>query len=297
MTLSGSLFRQGGDLWSGMSDNLFLLARGPRKNARDVLHYVVLQERLGKNDERLTDVAIAEALGCSRRTVQRGLHALHVVLGGLGKAIIDRVRTHGRRIITFTRGLASSGRAASPPSPPGEQEKTTIGELSSSPPEKAVGTGEAPPELVDRACKLVPGATPGRVADVVGTYGAEWTSRALDRVESRNRKPGNKPVKSWGFVLKTMANWRQEGGPPPEGPRPAAPPAAPPPPKAKPESPEPWTAKGLAQMLEQCLAPSRSVSSFARGRVLKAIEDGLIPAELMATIPAELRGPESPRAP
>jgi hypothetical protein len=88
--------------------------------------------------------------------------------------------------------------------------------------------------LTARACRLVPKATPGRVLDAVGVYGAEWVSRALDRVAQRNGEPGKVPVRSWGFVLSTLGNWKSVDGPPP-----ADPPSVPKPEPPRRPKPEP----------------------------------------------------------
>ena len=155
----------------------------------------------------------------------------------------------------------------------------------------------APPELVDRACRLVPEATPGKVADAVAVYGVDRVRKALDRVEKRNAHWGNKPVKSWGFVLNTLKNWERESSVPADDPPPVAPPARV---KAEPVKEEPLleaTAKSVADLVELCQASDRNVSGFARSQLRKALERGEIPAELLVGIPEELREPTKPRAP
>jgi len=52
------------------------------------------------------------------------------------------------------------------------------------------------------------------VAAVVARYGCEWFSQALDEVEERNRRPGNKPVYRRSFVQIKLEGWAASGGPP-----------------------------------------------------------------------------------
>lgn len=301
MSATAERFRPGGDFYSPIPDPVFDLL--PRKYKAVAIAVVRCLDKLllaNALDERVTDRVIAEATGYCERSVQRALYALHRVLGELGRPIIDRVRQHGRRIITFIRGFAARG--STPPVPPlNTSEITTTREPSSSlgsPEEKTEATREiAPPELVDRACRLVPEATPGKVADAVAVYGVDWVRKALDRVEKRNANRDNKPVKSWGFVLNTLKNWEREGSAPPDDPPPAAPSIRA---KAEPAQEEPaqcLTAKHLADLVELCQAPLAYTAQLGRKALAKALADGSIPAELVATIPGELKEPTKPRAP
>jgi hypothetical protein len=298
---AASLFRPGGDFYSLIPDPVFdLLEPAQRPNAIIVTRYLVKKEQAGELDERITDHSIANATGISQRSVQRALHALHVVLGQLGKPIIDRIHRHGRRIIEFVRGFAARG--SSPPAPPIKTlETTTTREPSSS-----LGSIEekteqarpiAPPELVDRACRLIPEATPGKVAEAVAVHGVDRVRKALDRVEKRNANRDNKPVKSWGFVLNTLKNWEREGSTPPDDPPPATPPARV---QAEPVKEEPsqrLTAQDVANLVELCQLPHIHPAQFARKQLAKALAEGAIPAELLSGIPEELREPTKPRAP
>src|SRR5262249_6520059 len=125
----------------------------------------------------------------------------------------DRAPSHGRRMITFIRGLAGRGQRptetlppAPPQTPPKEFEQTTTDSQSSPSPEIVSEQTPTPndpaiTELVTRTCRLIPKMTPGQVATAIGQYSAKWIALALDRVEQRNRTPGKKAVRSWGFVL------------------------------------------------------------------------------------------------
>ena len=253
---------------------------------------------------------IGAETGVSERNVQRVLYALDVALGKLGIAIIRRIRSHGRRLIEFIRGVAAKGSTPSvsvPPAPPIKtsektSETTTTREPSSSPDSDGEKTGEgreiASPELIDRACNLIPEATPGKVADAVAVYGADWVSRALGIVEKRNAKSGKLPVKSWGFVLRILGEWKRLDGPPP--PKPTAPPI---PARAKVEPPKeetPYrlTAEEVAELVRRCQSSRPSdIPAMAGVQLRQALAEGGIPAELVATIPAELVNPPKPRAP
>jgi hypothetical protein len=54
------------------------------------------------------------------------------------------------------------------------------------------------------------------VLDAIRVYSVDWVDRALKVIARRNRKPGNKPVESWGFFLGILKNWEVQGGPPPD---------------------------------------------------------------------------------
>jgi hypothetical protein len=305
-----SMFRKGGDYYSKISDVIFdklpeLLPRGLRRMILNAVPWVVrVLEKLDaaeKLDERVTDAMIAGLAGVSVRVVQYVLWALDVVMDQAGMAIIRRIRAHGRRLISFIRGFAPSGlRGFSPPAPPIKTEETTTtsepsSSIRSAPENAREKREEAPQELVDRACRLIPGATPIRVADAVAVYSAEWVRKALDAAEHWNRKLGKSKVKGWGFILDRLGKWKREGGPPPDPPTPSPPPAKVEPPKEEP--PSPLTAGEVAELVAQCQALGQAVSRFARKQLAKALADGDIPAELMATIPAELMEATRPRAP
>ena len=115
---------------------------------------------------------------------------------------------------------------------------------------------------------------------------------ALDRVERRNRKPGNVPVRGFIFVLRTLENWRKEGGPP------AAEPARPTPratPRQTPtsalEPPRRMTAEELAELVARCQTGDRVSINLARTTLRMALKLGEIPPDLAATIPADLIPP------
>jgi hypothetical protein len=295
-------FKPGGFTYRTVPDVIDGLPKGLQHAATVVYRCIMRFLARGELDHRATDKAMADDCGWSESFVQKGLHALHVVLGEMGTPAIDRERAHGRRTI-IPAPLAGRGTAgpvpdaASPPrTPPEERRDTTTGGASSSPPRIAPEDpgsriGAIDPALVERACRLVPLATPGRVAEVVAKYGAEWVSRALDVVEKRNRKPGNKRVESWGFVLRTLKNWDKEGGPPPD-PAPTPTPTAPARKAAEGGPPHPLTAAEVADLVFACQSGPPSVTQRFRARLQLAVEEGSIPPELVATIPPELLPPE-----
>ena len=307
MSTLGALFQRGGQTYRTVPDLIDRLPKGLQHRATVAWKAIMRRLARGELDERATTRAMAEESGWSESLIQSGLHALDVVLRDMGLTpLIERIRAHGRRTIVpaplAARGTAGPAADGPPPGPPPEEREDTTTDAAStsspqSTPEPPEMAGDYPPaELIDRACKLIPKATRGRVIDAAAVYGSEWVSRALDVVETRNRKPGNKRVESWGFVLSTLANWRKEGGPPPEVP-PASPATATPATRrADEEPPRPLTAIELADLVEVCKSPVPRVARFSREQLRKAVADGAIPAELVATIPAELLEPD-PRAP
>lgn len=135
------LFRPGGDFYVTLPKLLFhelsqLLPKGELVAAVNaaikVMAFLVEMARLDKLDQLLTDQVIADETGISKRSVQRGLHALDVVLDKIGLPIIGRMRVNGRRIISFIRGFAARGQAAPPCTPQKTSETTTTREPSSS---------------------------------------------------------------------------------------------------------------------------------------------------------------------
>jgi hypothetical protein len=310
---SDELFRKGGDPYLTFPKILLhdLKDLVPEKElaatvnaVNKVVLYLVDMFWEGRLDPLLTDKVIAAELGISRTTVQRALHALDVVMGRIGKPIIRRIRTAGRRVIEFIRGFASRNSTGStaPPAPPINTPETTTTSgpssfLRSAPENAGAGREVASAELIARACRLIPEATPGKVAEAVAAYGADWVSRALDRVAKRNANRDNKPVKSWGFVLNTLKNWTREGGPGPQDP-----PPAPPPVKAKVEPPEEGpsprlTAEEVADLVGRCRSRKPMAARLARIELRLALDQGGIPAESMELIPAELVEPVEPRPP
>src|SRR5262249_32013384 len=142
-------------------------------------------------------------------------------------------------------------------------------------------------ELVKRAQELIPGTTSGQVAEALADgYTAAEIDRALDEVPEHNRKSGNLPVKGWGWIRRTLANFRKQGGAPPK----REPPAPPPPARKPAATPEP-----LAPVTREELA-DRGPSSrqegylgrFNRLRLGGAVRNGQVSPELLGTIPADL---------
>jgi hypothetical protein len=310
---AASLFRPGGDFYITFPELLLELhellpellpkaevAASINATFR-ILGFLVRTARTGELNELVTDKLIAARTGLSERNVQRGLYVLDVALGKIGKPIISRLHRHGRRIISFIRGFAARGQTAPPCTPKKTSETTSTTGPSSSlgfapekPPEPTV---IIPPELVARAMKLVLQATQGKVLDAVAIYGADWVSRALDVVEKRTKNRDNLPVRSWGFVLNTLKNWKREGGPPPVDPPPAPVPVRAKSDPAKAELPQRLTPVEVAELLAQCQSGNRVKSTFARLQLRQAVAEGLIETEELATIPAELKEPTKPRAP
>jgi hypothetical protein len=319
-----TLFRVGGDPYSGLADAVALIpGRQLRALATDILRFLVALDRKDLLNELITDRFLAELTGWSERTIQRGLHALHRVLEEQGCAIINRVRQHGRRVITFIRGLASSGtRPFVPPSalPLPEKDKNTTTEegssssLENAPENPGEGKPTVDPELVDRACKLIPGehgADPGKVADAVATSGyvawngevvtgADAVRYALDQVEylnSRASRDGKLKVFSWGKVLGILRNRQKEQWAPPAAEVVAAPvaPLAEPLPHHQPVSR--LTAEDVAELVALCRNPVPALATIARSNLREAIAAGQVAPELVATIPAELLKDPKPRAP
>jgi hypothetical protein len=312
------LYDPTGDLYNQVSCRLAGLDSDLALSAHLVYHALMELRRRGiEPGEEVTDRWLQEnspwLRGWSRSFIQKGLHTLEHVL-----KMIHRARQHGRRIISFIwrlrqRGTAGgllppdppSGSPSAPPQTPPEgsrqKQQTTTDGPSSSSPEKIP---EKPPEpedptiaaLCDRACKLVPEVTPGQVRSAIGEFSAAWVASALDRVEKVNRTPGRKQVTSWGFVLRILVNRRNEGWelpqpkPAPQQPAPVQAPAEP-----APEAPKLLPAE-LAELVEQ--SKQRGVPGrLAATQIRMAASEGRIPAELMATIPAEiLAGPGVPAA-
>jgi hypothetical protein len=238
--------------------------------------------------------------GKCRSFVQKSWHALEDILGW-----IDRHRQHGRRAIRILwrlrgrGGIAGSLAPASSPSAPpqtppeGSKQQTTTGSRSSSSPENAQEKTPEPDdpaiaELVGRACRLVPEVTPGQVRTAIGEFTAEWVALALDRVEKRNRTPGKKPVTSWGFVLRILLNRRREGWEPPAPKPSAALPAAVKAPAAPEGPPRKLLPAELAELVAQCSQGPQALRKLVVLQLRSALRDGLVPAELIPTIPGEL---------
>ena len=288
------LFRAGGDPYVCISKAVDELPRFWRIAAKEVLGFLVDLERTEGLDERVTDKRIADATGWSMSFVQKGLHALHVVLGKLGKPVIHRRRANGRRLITFIRGLAPRGNPATKPAPPAppQTEFETTSTVPQGPSTSPLESIDADHPLIKRGMALIPDATAERIAAAIAVYSAEWVAKALDRVERRNRKPGMTPVRGFIFVLRTLENWRKEGGAPADDPARPAPTATPrPTPTADEEPPRRMTAEELAQLVAQCQEGPPALRTLGRVQLRKALAEGLIPAELVPTIPTDLADP------
>jgi hypothetical protein len=259
----GDWFKKGGDTYRMVPDGIDRLPKGLQNRAiqgyRCIMRFLARREL---DPMSATNPAMADEAGWSLSFMKDAFRILAEPYelvddpeaeGGVRKVplppFIIRDRQRGRRQFLPGKGLTLKGSSPAPAdplcTPPPEkredQETTTTGGRPSSFPEIAPdgteGRREAPaPELVDRACKLIPEATPEWVAAMVAVFPSEWFSQALDEVEERNRKPGNRPVYRRRFVTIKLESWAAGGGPPR---RVKAAPAA----TAKPEAPKDDPAK------------------------------------------------------
>jgi hypothetical protein len=246
--------KKGGDTYRMVPDGIQRLPKGLRNRATEGYKCIMRFLARGELDPmNATNPAMAAEAGWSLSFMKDAFrilaepYELVETERGVEKiplpAFIIRDPQRGRRQFLPGIGLAKKGTSPAPAplcTPPPEkredQETTTTGGGPSSSPEIAPdGTGgrrETPaPELVDRTCRLIPEATPEWVAAMVAVFPSEWFSQALDEVEDRNRKPGNRPVYRRRFVTIKLESWAAQGGPPR---RVKAAPAA----AAKPEAPK-----------------------------------------------------------
>src|SRR5262249_22720081 len=134
---------------------------------------------------------------------------------------------------------------------------------------------QPPPELVKRAQDLIPGTTPGQVAEALADgYTPVEVDRALDEVPEHNRQPGNLPGKGWGWLRRTLATLRKQGGAPPRR-EPKAPPRAARKPAPKPEPLNPLTPGELAELVAGCRVAGY-LGHFHRLRLGGAVRNGQI---------------------
>jgi hypothetical protein len=148
---------------------------------------------------------------------------------------------------------------------------------------------------VKRAQELILGTTPGQVAEALADgYTPAEVDRALDEVPEHNRKPGNLPVKGWGWIRRTLANFRKQGGAPPKRPT-SQPASAAPKPAAEPPGPLPkLLPEELARLIEQSGQPG-TLGRLAASQIRRAVHDAQVSPELLGTIPpALLAGSEVP---
>jgi hypothetical protein len=303
--------------WDPLPEQIKALPRRQRVVAAEIWWAVLdhLERGLDATTEAITDAVLSQHSGWSRSFVQRGLWVLeHVAM------VIERVRLHGRRIITIIARLwgrrgdrpagSPPGSPSAPPQTPPEhfEQKTTKdrgGSSSSSEklPEKTPEPEPDDPAIADlfrRARALVPDVTPGRIAAAVRIYGADWVRRALDAAEEWNRtcrSRGKNPVKKWRWFTGTMENWREEGGPPPAPEKPTPQPAAPRPSVEPAAPPSKLLPEQLAEMLRQWGQGDRTVRGIMARQIRGVVHDGLVAPELIAAIPAEiLAGLEVPAA-
>jgi hypothetical protein len=299
MAMNAAFFAPDGDLYDMVSRRLAALPRAYQLAGHRVYHAIMDLLARGQIElgEEVTDRYLQEKspwlCGYSRSFIQKGLRALQYIAG-----LIVRIRQHGRRVIRLIMRLRGRG-LAPPQTPPSDKDNMTTTEgRSSSCPESSLTT---PPQtsqktpadpaiaaLISRACRLVPTATPGKVTAAVNEFGAEWVGRALDRVEERNRQPGKLPVKSWGFVLTTLENYRREGGPAPSKPQVIPQPATTKTPEAPVVPPKLLSAKQVAELIEQARSRQRTIARLAVTTLRLALREGAISPELAGTIPSGL---------
>jgi hypothetical protein len=307
-------FRPGGDFYSQIPDVVWTLEPTYHRPVALVCRIIINADKRGElagnRAELLTNEEIRRRIQAetgrrySLTFIKKGLYGLSRVLGAKGLAVIERVRRHGRRIITLLRGLRRSGEKqpgpgepiVSRPPPPEENndDTTTTGGPSSSSlqtsPEETEGPDPAVVDaLYDRARRLVDDVSRGDVRDAVSVFTAEWVGKALDVVERRNRKPGN-VRKPWGYVTGILWNRRKKGDWP-DDPRPAPKAPAPRVQAAEDEPPRRLTAEELADLLAKCEEGDRFTKKAYRASLRLAVRDGVVPPELLATIPAELLEP------
>jgi hypothetical protein len=311
---AAALFVPGrGSRWDPLPEQIKALPRKERVVAAEIWWAIIdaLEKGQTITSELITDAVLSAHSGWSRSYVQHGLRILEYIA-----KVIVRTRQHGRRVIRIIcqlwgrrDGRPAETDSAPPRTPPEDKdfEKTTTETRSSSSPQKTPeGTipEKAPDDpaiagLIVRACQLIPRVTPGEAAWAIGEYTSEWVSRALDRVEERNREPGKKPVKSWGFVLTVLANRRREHWTPPE---PQPPPAALPPPARKapaspPAPPRLLSADQVAELVNQARSPQPVLARFGQAHLRLAVRQGTIGPEQLGTIPAELLPPAGSEVP
>jgi hypothetical protein len=241
-------YREGGDLYDQISRLIYTLEPTYLRSALHVASVIYNADKRGELDgdraELLTNREIRRRIEAetgqrfSLSFINKGLYALHRVLGAKGLALIDRIRRHGRRVIRLVRGIRERSNAkqpgpgepiippSTPPDPLQRQIQgttTTEGPSSSSLQTSPRETERPDPAVVDalydRARQLVDDVSRGDVRDAVEVFTAEWVGKALDVVERRNRKPGN-ARKPWGYVAGILLN-RSKKGDWPDDPAPA----------------------------------------------------------------------------
>jgi hypothetical protein len=148
----------------------------------------------------------------------------------------------------------------------------TAPKLSADPAESA-GNGAELAGVIDRAEALFGRGMASRVRAAVVEFTLGLVVAALAIVERRNRRPGTKPVESWGFVLKTLVNLSREGPPPVKA-------AAAPPPRARERPAEPSPQE-------------REATRAAIAALRRALQSGEDPAEAMAQAVAGVARAES----
>jgi hypothetical protein len=309
------IYRPDGDLYDQISRFAMKIAGWLFRPAVLCFAVILGKARVDQLDERLTDEAIQQEIyrdyeqWLSLRLIQYGLFALEYVA-----KVITREPSHGRRIIKLTRGLRDKppDRAArsSPCTPSEEKEKspiTTIEAPSSSSPDSASEKTEEPDQalvrsLLERARKLVNGATFGAICKAVKDYSADWVRKALDEMERRNKRPGALR-KDWGYVLGILRTWRERG----DAPEDPAPPAAETREKERAKTREKERAEHLANTAridilraKWDLLPESERESIRAAVRAKLPEAGRLPATMFEQLcldELEQRQAEKPRAP
>ena len=260
MSALSGLFVKGGHEWRPIAEVIALLPRGTQHAATVAMQCALRFElrselkQLKPTDEDFADESERMAReqaekhgidyegrrGYGPDFMQKGLHAIDVLLRALGLPLIDRksgIGMHGRRVIEVLPVLrgkkdkeGAEGRAADdpaadpPPGPPPDPEKeekekkgettTTVLPRSSSSfaplPEDGPGL---PPGLLD-AVGLVPGLSGELLRGWVLTFGPELTVRGVAwlrvwlRHPDATKRPGHHGNAVW-WTEKAMLDWKR----------------------------------------------------------------------------------------
>lgn len=215
---AADIFAPGGLTWRAIPDAIDRMAKGVQHRATVAWKAVMRRLRDGTLDGSATDIELGEEAGWSPSLMQAGLHELDKA------GLIERksgIGMHGRRQI-IPKLLAGRGTARSdpspgtPPAPPPEDRGDTTTDAGSPSSSSPVGPGpEASmpaidPALIVRARALLPRVKVGKVVDAILVHGADRVARALAAAEEHGRKPGNTPVSSWGFIIRTLERMKRE---------------------------------------------------------------------------------------
>jgi hypothetical protein len=240
-----SHYRPDGDLYDQMPRVIHTLEPTYLRSAYLVASVVCNADKRGELDgdqaELLTNREIRRRVEAetgrrySLSFIKKGLFALHRVLGEKGLALIDRIRQHGRRVISLVRGIREKGKdkmpgpgepilppaaplCTPPPEKRGGEETTTTRDPSSSSLASLPGGGpgpptaeaELPPELVN-AIGLVPDLSREKLEGWVRRFGLELTRRAVAwlRIWLCHPRPEKRPQVAF-WAEKALVSWKAQ---------------------------------------------------------------------------------------